>query len=89
MGFDEIVAQRTDVVDGQLGGGVGVQHGGHVDVFLFQCFRCFNCQQLNVDIGAIQSSTLFRQISYIARVDSIAVNQSGDFHTSILGKVCD
>ena len=34
VGFDQIVAELADIVNGQFGAGVGIEHGGVVDVVL-------------------------------------------------------
>jgi len=52
MGLDQVIAERNDLVDGQLGSRVRVKQGRLVDIVLALGQRSQDGQFLHVDVGA-------------------------------------
>ena len=58
MRLNQVVAQALDVIDGQLGDRMRVEHRRMIDMLLLAGCRRFQRQRLGIDIGAVQSGTL-------------------------------
>lgn len=54
VGFDQIINQRPDLVKAEFGCGVGIEHGGVVDMLALARERRFHSQFLDIDVGAHQ-----------------------------------
>ena len=61
VGDDEVVHHLADGVHVQLAAGMGVQHGGLVDVLLLAGAGSLNGQQLHVDVGHVHGRALHGQ----------------------------
>ena len=66
-----------------------LQHDGAKYIFLTACTRCFDCQQLAVDVGHIHGSENRGQCSDIGGMDPHSVYETRDFHTSLLREITD
>ncbi len=63
MGFEEVIHQRPDLLQAQLGGGVRVEHGGVVDVRFGVGERGGNDEFLHVDVGAVERGEVGGQVA--------------------------
>ena len=87
MRLKKIVAHGYDVVNREFRTGVGIKHGGLIDRVLAAGAGSLDRHELDIDIGAVQSGALFRQIPDHGGLDPAAVDQAGDFHTGVLRQV--
>ena len=89
MSFDKVVAHCDDLVDGKLGGGVGIQHCSLIDGVLLASNGSLDGQQLNVDVGAVHSGTDLGQIADICGLNTCFVNKAGNLNAGVVRQVGD
>ena len=89
LGFDEVVAHGNDIVDGQLGGGVRIEHCRVVDVLsLFGC-RSLDGEKLDVDVGHVHRSKLGRESSLGCRLNAVGIDHAGNLNAGLTGQIVD
>ena len=66
---DEIVAEAAYLVKGQFGARMGIHHGRLIYFILLQRHRRFNGQEMDIDMGPVESRKLFRQFAYKTALD--------------------
>ena len=89
MSLDELVAHLDDGIDVQLGAGVGIQHGGKVDVLLLAGAGGLDGHELAVDVSHVQRRALGGELTYAGGQDAATVDQTGNLNTGLLGEVGD
>ena len=87
--FDELVYHLLDAVDIQLAAGVRVEHRGLVNVLALTRDRCFDGEQLDVDIRHIHRRALHGQRTDVAGVDTRPVDETWHLNTCLLGQIGD
>ena len=87
MGLNEVVHQLDNGVRVQLAAGMGIQHGGLIDVLFLPGHGGFDGQQLHLDDGHVQGGTLHWQAARPARMYPHAVNEAVHLHTGVGGQV--
>ena len=87
MRFDHLVAHSPDFIEGQGGRRVRIHHDCLVNVLPFFGQRGFDGKVLHVDIGAADGGQLWGQVSNMSGLQSIAIDQDGNFHATTIGQV--
>ncbi len=80
MGGDELVAHRPDLIEGQDGRGVGIEHDGVVDVLALAGEGGFDGQVLDIDVGLAKRGELRRKSADMGRLHALGIDQARDFH---------
>src|SRR5262245_13047510 len=68
VGRDQVVDQRPDLIEAQLGGGVRVEHRGVVDMLTLAGQRGLDGQRLYVDVSLHQRGQVRRQRADLGRL---------------------
>ena len=89
MRRQQFINQRPNLVEGQFGCRVRVEHGGVVDMLAFTAYQRLHRQLLNINIGLHQRCELRRQRADFLWAQPFAVNQTGHFNTGIFGQIVD
>ena len=87
MGLDQVIDQADDVVQGELGGGVRLQHGGMIDVLALFRRGGLNGEQMYIDMRLVHGRELYGQPAHITRGYAGAVHQTGHLHAGLTGKI--
>ena len=85
MGGEAVVDEGGDVGEVEVGGGVGVEHGGVVDVVVVAGEGGFGDEGPDVDVGLDEGGELGGQVADVGGVDAVAVDEAGDFDAAVLG----
>ena len=89
MRLDKLVAHCDDIVDGELCGGVRLEHCRLVYVLALAGYCRLDCDELGVDVSHIHSRELYGESADVGRVYSAAVNEAGYLYARICGEVVD
>ena len=89
MSFDEVVAQVSYLIQGQLRGGMGVEIGCLIEGIFGIVEYSFDGEDLRIDICAIKGGTLFGVIADEAGLDAVAIDQTWNFDGTIARQVGD
>ena len=87
MRFNQVVYECPNLVKAEFGGGVGVEHGGVVDVFTLATEGGFYGEGLDIDVGLHHCGKVGGQGADFGRLDAAFVHQARDFNTAALREV--
>jgi hypothetical protein len=87
VGLYEVVHKAADLIDGQFAPGMGVQHGGLIDVLLLPGESGIYGELVHLDLPPIQRGELIGKRPHVAGGEMTLVYHTGDFHTGIEGQV--
>ena len=89
VGFDQLQGHFFDIVQAQLRGGVGIEHGGPDHIGALSGPGGLDGQQLDVDVGHIHGGADGGQGTDEGGMDTGGVHQAGDLHAGGLGEIGD
>src|SRR5690606_1992270 len=85
----QIVDQRADLLQVQLGGRVRVQHGGVIDVLALAGDGGFNRQLLDVHVRAHERGQLGRNLAHAGWLDAVRVDEARHLDAAALRQLVD
>ena len=86
---EQVVGQRPDLVEVELGGGVRVEHRRVVDVLGVLGQQRLHGQVLDVDVGAHQRDQLRRDVPHDRRLQAVGVDQRRHLDGAAVGQLRD
>mgnify|MGYP006310274103 CR=1 FL=1 len=89
VGLDQVVAEASYLIQGEFARGVGVEHGGVIDVFAFAGEGSFDCEELGVDVCTVEGGELFGQLADVSWLNTIAINKGRNFDACLRRQVGD
>ena len=87
MLFDKVVAHMDDIVDGELGGAMGIQHCRVVDMLPLLGYGGFDGEQMDVDLGHVHCRKLGRKGRLGTGLNAVFVDKAGNLNTCLCGEV--
>ena len=66
-----------------------IQHDCLINGILSEGHSSLYSHQLHIDVGTIEGSALLRKVTYITRLHTVTVDQTGNFHTCVAGQIGD
>jgi hypothetical protein len=87
MGLDQVVAERHDLVNRQLGARVRIEKRGLVDRLFLLFQGGLDGQQLHIDVRAVQGRACLGQVADLAALHAVAVHHARDLDDGFARKI--
>src|SRR5512147_2461563 len=89
VGFDQLVYERPDLVQAELGGCVRIEHGRVIDVLALAGQGSLHDQRLHIDICLLEGGQLRRHPTDFGRLETVLIYKAWDFDATALWEIID
>ncbi len=89
MHLEQVLDQCIDLIQRQFSRGVGIKHGGVVNMLLLAGQDGLDHQALNVDVGHLQGRELWWERSNKRWVEPAAIDEAWYFDTAAMWEIGD